>query len=294
MSWLQQLDVHAALAAMVAVVRGFSTDGFIISMALPLLLATVFAIVAVVSRFMSRTLQQHPPVPIDSLSQGYQRVQGKASGPLLTSPLCGRPCVWWRVRIWRAEVRTVERRDLHHERERTQEAVWVEQAVRNAPEPISCTQGVAHCAVAAGGFDMVMPSEVRLWEGDQPEPQPRDAPLMKMENSLLKLPSYPSELGRYAIVLGQLRYSTPWRYAEEIILPGSPLDVMGHARQLPGDGGWIIEAAGGRSFTEPCTVSAQPLDQPQDAARSGARGAAFISLFFLVIAAALAWARWWV
>lgn len=297
MEWLQTLDPGALLQTVVAWVRGFDHDLYVIVLAVAIIMGAVFALMAAGAFWISRPLRHQQPVAMANLTPGYHLVQGKARGPMLESPFTGRPCVWWRIRVWEAGIEFTERRDSDGEREVHQEAVWREQRHEVSDQPIQCAEGLLCCSVQPTGISLVVPSEVREWEGPGPEPQERNPPMRRGE--LLSRRS--SKVRNYSIRNGELHCENPYRYAEEIIVPGSDLFVLGQVDRADGTpvaasevtvAPWRIGLApGGSLLRQPCMLSVLPPSQVGGTFSRAARGAAIVAMIFLMLGAFTIWAR---
>lgn len=196
---------------------------FFFALGLVLLLAAGGLGMAVWTGRIAGALRGRTPVPVNALTAGYHLVRGQASGPMLTAPLSGRPCVWWEVRVWERVIVT------HHDSDssRDRRAEWTERRHDHSSRVIQCTQGFAACAVQPSGTTLNLPTEVRDWQGMQYPPEQRDPPAQPGTAFLANASNDPG----YAIVGGKLR-GDRYRYREEIIVPNSQLFVLGRAERV--------------------------------------------------------------
>ncbi len=207
MSWLQTIPLGVFIFALVMV----------------LLLAAGGLGMAVWTGRIAGALQGRTPVPVNALTAGYQLARGQAGGPLLAAPLSGRPCVWWEVRVWERVIGTYHDSDSGRDRR----AEWTERRHDHSSRAIQCTQGFATCAVQPSGMTLTVPTEVRDWQGMQYPPEHRDPPAQP-GTAFTPLTQQNSS---YAIVGGKL-LGDRYRYREEIIVPNSPLFVLGRAERV--------------------------------------------------------------
>lgn len=207
MSWLQEVPVVV----------------FAFALGLALLLAAIGLGMAFWSSRITGALRGRTPVPVNSLSEGYHLAYGKVTGPMLKSPLTRRPCVWWSVRVWEREI--VTRRNSDSARERHVD--WVERRHDQSSRVIMCTQGFINCSVQPSGMTLVVPTEVRDWQGLKLPPEDRNPPAQPgtafASTSL-------ADRG-YLIVGGKLQ-GDRYRYREEIIVPNSELYVLGQVERV--------------------------------------------------------------
>lgn len=300
MEWWQTLDAGAMLAAAAAWVKRLDIGEYLFLAGIPLALGLLLGALAAASFWLSGALKRQRPVPMNRLTPGYHMIRGKARGPMLESPFTRRPCVWWKIRVWEAQVRVIERRNSDGEREREQVAVWDERRHEVSEQPIQCVDGLLGCAVDPAGITLIAPSEVREWEGPGPEPQDRNPPVRQDT----VLPMYGREVGNYSIVKGELRRENRYRYAEEIIVPGSELFALGQVDQIDhrqaGEGGmplapdlsWRIGLASGRSSLQQVyLVSARPIEQVLRSFNRAPRAMAILGAVFLAVGGFMVWAR---
>ena len=196
---------------------------FAFALGLALLLAAIGFGMAIWSSRITGALRGRTPVPVNSLTEGYHLAYGKATGPMLKSPLTRRPCVWWSVRVWEREIVTRQNSDSARERH----VDWVERRHDKSSRVVMCTQGFVNCAVQPSGMTLVVPTEVRDWQGKKLPPEDRDPPAQPgtafASTSL-------ADRG-YLIVGGKLQ-GDRYRYREEIIVPNSELFVLGQVERV--------------------------------------------------------------
>ena len=207
MSWLHEIPIVV----------------FAFALGLVLLLAAIGFGMAIWSSRITGALRGRTPVPVNSLTEGYHLAYGKATGPMLKSPLTRRPCVWWSVRVWEREIVTRQNSDSARERH----VDWVERRHDKSSRVVMCTQGFVNCAVQPSGMTLVVPTEVRDWQGKKLPPEDRDPPAQPgtafASTSL-------ADRG-YLIVGGKLQ-GDRYRYREEIIVPNSELFVLGQVERV--------------------------------------------------------------
>lgn len=208
MSWLHEIPIVV----------------FAFALGLVLLLAAIGFGMAIWSSRITGALRGRTPVPVNSLTEGYHLVYGKATGPMLKSPLTRKPCVWWSVRVWEREIVTRQRTD---DSGRERHVDWVERRHEKSSRVVQCTQGFVNCAVAPSGMTLVVPTEVRDWQGLKLPPEDRDPPAQPgaafTSTSL-------ADRG-YLIAGGKLQ-GDRYRYREEIIAPNSELFVLGQVERV--------------------------------------------------------------
>lgn len=302
MEWLSRLDPGALLTAAAAWVHGVDHGVYVVLQALSLILGLVFALMAGATFWLSAPLRRQRPVPMNELTPGYRMVQGRARGPMLESPFTGQPCVWWQIRVWEARVERVLRSngdrgsDSDGKNESEYKALWHERRHEVSDQPIQCTQGLLSCAVQPAGTTLAVPSEVREWEG--PGPQPTNHHPSARRGTVL--PRYEREVHNYSISNGELRRENRYRYAEEIIAPGSELFALGQvepadAAQATGGASaapWRIGPAFDSSVLhQPYVVSVLPPARVRGTFGQAWRGATVIGGIFLGIGGFLLWAR---
>lgn len=155
---------------------------------------------------------------------------------------------------------------------------------------------VLRCAIQPAGTTLAVPGEVREWEGPGPRPTDRPAPARRGA----VLPRYERVVHNYSVSNGEPKRDNRYRYAEEIIGPGSELFVLGQVEPADtaqsADGApaapWRIGPALDSSMLhQPCVVSVLPPAQVQGTFGQLSRGAAVIGGIFLAIAGFLLWAR---
>ena len=207
MSWLQNMPLGV----------------FFFALALVLLLAAGGLGMAVWTGRITGALRGRTPVPVNALTAGHHLVRGQASGPLLTAPLSGRPCVWWEARVWERVIVT------HHDADssRDRRAEWVERRHDHSSRIIECAQGFSRCAVQPSGMTLTVPSELRDWQGMEYPPEQRDPPAHPGTAFSRNL----RQDQGYVIVGGKLR-GDRYRYLEEIIVPHAELYVLGQVERV--------------------------------------------------------------
>ena len=248
--WLRQLE-PGAFGALLAV---------------PLVLALVLLAAALWSRRRARALRGAAPVAVNSLGEGFHLAHGQATGPLLSSPLCGRPCVWWELTVWERVHCTPNTRDDNDGQ------AWELRLRDHSRRLIQCTQGLGSCAVEPPAADFgasIVASEQRHWQGMQYPPERRDPPA--------RPDGTPTPDGRAPGEADWPDASHRFRYAERIIAPGSELYVLGQvervrAQGLPPDGGPVpAPAASDRPAGQRADAGLSPLGLLTALARGGAQ-----------------------
>ena len=180
------------------------------------LFAFAFVAAAVKSWRIQRGTGGRRPVSVNSLTEGYQLVRGKTIGPRLKSPLTGRDCVWWSVKVRvidriNGEIKEVEVRD-------DQSTVM-----------ILCSEGFGTAAIEPTGTTLRIGSEVRDWIGEHYPPEHTNVTATPGSLDAESLPMNVADwtAGRKASVDGQMVSSKRYRYREMIIVPDSDLFVLG-------------------------------------------------------------------
>lgn len=161
------------------------------------LAGTLFCLWRTRSTFLrARLIADLPTSRVRSASQGLAELSGLArrAGEVLTAPLSGRPCLWWRYRIER-----------HQSSGRNRSWTTVERGASEAP--LLLDDGSGHCLLLPDHGE-VQSHRVKRWTGHQRRPLGDAAA---------------GDHGLLGAVFGQ-RY----RYTEEIIVEGDPLYALGH------------------------------------------------------------------
>jgi hypothetical protein len=161
-------------------------------------LLAVFALYRCFVRLRRERLVADTPVMrIRSAAQGYVKVTGKAlpDAPIpTTSPLTGRPCVWWSYEI--AERQRDSRRGTR----------WSTTDSETSVELFVLSDGDAQCLVGPVKAE-ITPTVHNVWYGS--EDWPSDPP---------------------AAAVNPLLPSGKWRYTERLLAVGAELCVMGELR----------------------------------------------------------------
>lgn len=207
MSWLQDTPVGV----------------FVFALGLALLLAAIGFGMAVWSGRITGALRGRTPIPVNALTEGYHLVYGKATGPMLKSPLTRRPCVWWRVRIWERQITSSQ----SSEGGRDRQVRWDERRHEDSSRVIQCTQGFVNCAVASSGMTLAVPTEVRDWQGMKLPPEDRNPPAQPGAAFVST-----SMADRGHLIVGGKLQGDRYRYREEIIVPNSELFVLGQVERV--------------------------------------------------------------
>ena len=292
MDWLQTLDPTARLAAAAGWIRAIDDDWFAIGLAVVLGLAVLFGLLALGLFWFSGPLRRQRPVAMAALTEGYRMVQGQAMAPLLRAPCSGRPCVWWQIRTWEAELVRQRSGEADGRQAGGWDVIWAERRRETSTPAIECREGLLGCALQPNGIGLAVPSEVRVWEGPQAEPQACDVPARAGD----VLRRYEHRVHGYRIHGDRLLRDNRFRHAEEIILPGSARFVVGQVERAAaplaaGAPQWRIGPVAGGSLRQPYVVSAQPLAQVQGRIGRAWRGAAVICGVLLAIGGFMFWAR---
>ena len=199
---------------------------FFFALGLVLLLAVLGLGMAFWSGRITGALRGRKPVAVNALAPGYQLIDGQASGPLLTAPLTGRPCVWWNVRVWERGIQ--HKHDTRPVGARDGRADWVEQRHEQSSRALQCTQGLVTCAVQPAGITLAVPTELADWQGMHNPPESRHPPAQPGT----AFASNPSQDPGYAMAGGTLVQGARFRYREEIIVPNAPLYVLGRVERV--------------------------------------------------------------
>lgn len=207
MTWLH--DVHAGV--------------FFFLLGMALLLAAMGAGGAFWAGRITRALRGRTAVPVNALTEGYQLVSGTACGPLLKAPLSGQVCVWWERWVWE---QTLEiSRDTDGDRD--QRVVWKERIHDHSSRVIQYAQGFATCAVQPTGMTLTVPTQQRDWTGMQYPPEnsiPAAQPGTVFGRKL-------TQGSKYVVINNKLQ-GDRFRYLEQLIVPQSPLFVLGRVQRV--------------------------------------------------------------
>lgn len=190
---------EALAQAIVSVPAGYFWTGTVAGSAL-VLLATWRACVHLRRK---RLIKDTPTALIRSAAQGYVELQGLAKlmdGELISAPLSGMPCAWYRYRI--------EHRERSHAAGRRDQNSWrvIDSGV--SENLFLLEDATGKCAVDPDGA-VVTPSVCNIWFGKTRQP-PR-----------------PGVLRGWSEVLGLGQIGRDYRYREERIEIGSPIYALG-------------------------------------------------------------------
>ena len=219
-------------------------------------LAIAFAAVSLAVFFwvwrISRAVSGRTPLTVDALSEGVHLCRGRVTGPSLKAPLTGLPCAWWQVEVWEQGWESVNDRDPDRE---TQRVLWHSRRNESSNRALLCSHGFTTCAVDADRTTLLIPSEVRDWQGQHYPPEDRAPPAMAGHEA----PLATLHGSKHATILGQV-LGPKYRYVERIITEHAELFVLGRAQR--------VDAA---LWAEEDGEAETGADEPDEAIREPAR-----------------------
>ena len=158
-----------------------------------------------------QALGAQTPSEVSGLNEGYRLAWGRTVGPALTSPLTGRPCVWWKTEVWESvrETNASGKRRF----------VWRQITEEESDRPLLFGDGKTVAAVWTYAATIVS-SNWSDWRGQQLPPEDRSPELHTS--------GAPSRsLARDT----QGTFGPRYRYVEQIIPPDSAFFALGEVTQ---------------------------------------------------------------
>lgn len=155
----------------------------------------------------SKAIAGQKPHDVSDLSEGYRLAWGRTVGPILTAPLTGRACVWWKAEVWESVREPDASGKFRH--------VWRRATEEESDRPLLFGDGKTLAAVWPQGANVVS-SSWSDWRGDHLPPENREPEL--------NTNGVPGQGIRHDI---QGTFGPRFRYVEQIIAVDAPLFALG-------------------------------------------------------------------
>jgi hypothetical protein len=259
---------------------------FFFALFMVLFLAGGMGFAAVSSRRKVAAIAGVTAVPPSNLAPGYRLVFGRATGPALTAPLTGRPCVWYKAQVWASQ------REI---RDGKSEWRWQDVGAETPERGIEIRDGTVSCLVHHDGAE-VHGSGWSEWTGAESPPTERNPPLH---------PGSETPGGGLQVSV-QGTFGPRFRFRETIIAQDTPVFALGDcavAEALPLAEGeerdelelypeelnasWVMRQAKGKPFL----ISTSQPDAVMAEAELAGKTAVPFALAFAALAAFMLWAR---